>query len=144
MDSCVPTSGDREKPSLSERGFQVWSLQGSGYVLSNKDEQSGGKGGNGWQGEGCCLWTEEVYGSVGWLCTCVFVFLIRVCVCVNERSTLRDISEDSHFRGVCALGREGWSHYFCLFGVWVPMACDGSGAELGRGREKETGGERET
>lgn len=39
---------------------------------------------------------------------CLFVFLF-VCACVNERSTLRDISEESHFKGVCVLlgGRDG-------------------------------------
>lgn len=47
VDICVFTSRDREKPSLSEKGFQVWSFQRSGYVLSNEEKQRGSKGENG-------------------------------------------------------------------------------------------------
>lgn len=43
----ISTSRDRERPSLSERGFQVWSYQRSGYVLSNEEKQRGRKGENG-------------------------------------------------------------------------------------------------
>lgn len=95
---------------------------------------------------------EGIWGCV-WLCVrahqwlfaFVFMCVLLVCMHVNERSTLRDASEESHFREcLCALGKEVWRHYFCHFGVWIPMACEGAGEELGGGREKEAGGERGT
>lgn len=129
------------------------SFQRSRYVLSHEEKQRGRKGEHGGQSKNCSLRTERVYGDVcgcvcartsGYLHLCLCVFLL-VCVHVNERSTLRDASEESHFREcLCALGKEVWRHYFCHFGVWVPMACEGAGEELGGGREKEAGGERET